>query len=119
MKAFQANLAKLEGADTQVLGVSIDSAFANHAFAEKEGISFPLLGDQSGKTIEDYGLTKPFTFKAKDAVSGQEVPVTMKTARRATFLIDKDGKIIEEQVDNEAVDPTKVVEACERRRLSQ
>jgi peroxiredoxin len=41
----------------------------------------------------------------------------METARRATFLIDKSGTIINEQVDNEAVDPTKTVEACERPRL--
>lgn len=116
MKAFQANLAKLEGADTQVLGVSIDSPFANHAFAEKEGITFPLLGDTSGKVIEQYGLLQPFTRKMKDQ-AGSEVNVSLNTARRATFLIDKDGKIIEEQVDRDAVDPTKVVEACERRRL--
>ena len=38
---------------------------------------------------------------------------TMKSARRATFLIDKEGKIIEEQVDRDAVDPTKIVDACE------
>jgi peroxiredoxin len=117
MKAFPSNLTKLEGADTQVLGVSIDSPFSNHAFVEKEGITFPLLGDPSGKTIDDYGLLKSINIKVKDPISGQEVSVPMKTARRATFLIDKDGKIIEEQVDSEAIDPTKVVEACERRRL--
>ena len=36
----------------------------------------------------------------------------MTTARRATFLIDKEGKIVEEQVDSEAVDPTKIIDAC-------
>ena len=35
------------------------------------------------------------------------------------FEVDKDGKIIEESVDREAVDPTKIVEACERRRLGK
>src|SRR5947209_8821456 len=109
MKAFQANLAKLEGSDTQVLGVSIDSPFANHAFAEKESITFPLLGDMGGKVITDYGLMNQIK------ISGATVP----SARRATFLIDKDGKIIEESVDREAVDPTKIVEACERKRLGK
>ena len=83
MKAFQANLAKLEGSDTQVLGVSIDSPFANHAFAEKESITFPLLGDMEGKVITDYGLMNQVK------IQGATVP----SARRATFLIDKDGKI--------------------------
>jgi peroxiredoxin len=109
MKAFQANLAKLEGSDTQVLGVSIDSPFANHAFAEKENITFPLLGDMEGKVITDYGLINQVKVQG----------ATMPSARRATFLIDKDGKIIEESVDREAVDPTKIVDACERRRLGK
>ena len=47
MKAFQASMAKLEGSDTQVLGVSVDSPFANHAFAQANGITFPLLGDMA------------------------------------------------------------------------
>ena len=103
MKAFQANLAKLEGADTQVLGVSIDSPFANHAFAQQNGVTFPLLGDMDAKAIKAYGLEKTVT------VGG----VPLATARRATFLIDKEGKVIEESVDSEAVDPKKIVDACE------
>ena len=109
MKAFQSNLQKLEAADTQVLGVSIDSPFANHAFAEQTGVTFPLLGDVGGKATKEYGLLT--TINAKG--------VPMDTARRATFLIDKDGKIVEESVDSEAVDPTKIVDACERRRLGK
>jgi peroxiredoxin len=119
MKAFQAKLQTLEGANTQVLGVSIDSPFANHAFAEKESISFPLLGDMSGKAIDDYGLLQTRDMKLKDPVTGKEVTTPMKTARRATFLIDKDGKIVKEAVDSEAIDPTTIVDACERRRLGK
>ena len=58
MKAFQANLAKMEGADTQVLGVSVDSPFANHAFAQQNAVTFPLLGDMDAKTIKEYGLAR-------------------------------------------------------------
>ena len=103
MKAFQASLARLEGADTQVLGVSVDSPFANHAFALENGITFPLLGDMDATAIKAYGLEKEVHIGA----------ATMKTARRATFLVDKEGKVIEEQVDSDAVDPTKIVDACE------
>src|SRR5437016_4054809 len=108
MQAFQANLQKLEAGDTQVLGVSIDSPFANHAFAAQNGVTFPLLSDSSGKTIEEYGLMKELPVQG----------VQMKTARRATFLIDKNGKIVEESADTEAVDPSKIVAACERHKLS-
>ncbi len=103
MKAFQANLAKLEGADTQVLGVSVDSPFANHAFAAQNGITFPLLGDMDAKAIKAYGLEKDYKIGG----------ATMASARRATFLIDKEGKVVEAQADSEAVDPTKIVDACQ------
>lgn len=103
MKAFQSQISRLEAADTQVLGVSIDSPFSNHAFALQNNIAFPLLGDMDADAIKAYGL-------AKDVHIGG---VTMTTARRATFLIDKEGKVIEEQVDSDAVDPTKIVDACE------
>jgi peroxiredoxin len=102
MKAFQANTAKLEGADTQVLGVSIDSPFANHAFALQNGVTFPILGDMNMTAIKAYGLDKEYTIGG----------VKVMSARRATFLIDKEGKIIETSVDSEAVDPTKIIDAC-------
>jgi peroxiredoxin len=107
MKAFQQNLATLEGADTQVLGVSMDSPFSNFAFAQQNGVTFPILGDWGGPVTSQYGLTQKFDIQG----------VSMETARRATFLIDKSGKIISEQVDDEAVDPTKTVEACQRQKL--
>jgi peroxiredoxin len=106
VRAFQENLAKLEAADTQVLGVSMDSPFANFAFAQQNGITYPLLGDWGGKVTKEYGLL--------DQRDIQGVP--MELGRRATFLIDKSGKIVETQVDSEAVDPTAIVTACERRK---
>ena len=103
MKAFQASMSKLEGSDTQVLGVSMDTPFANHAFALENGITFPLLGDTNLTAIKAYGLDKEYKIGGVPVVS----------ARRATFLIDKEGKVTEEQVDNEAVDPTKIIDACQ------
>jgi peroxiredoxin len=107
MKAFQSNLSKLEGADTQVLGVSMDSPFSNFAFAQQNGVTFPLLGDFGGKVTREYGLAKNYDIQG----------VSLESARRATFLIDKSGKITHEQVDDEAVDPTKTVDACVRPKM--
>ena len=102
MKNFQQNLQKLEAADTQVLGVSMDSPYANKAFADQIGVTFPLLSDWGGDVTHKYGI---YTDKYK-------------AARRVNFLIGKDGKILEEQVDREAIDPTKLVAACERKKLN-
>ena len=101
MQAFQANLQKLEAADTQVLGVSMDSPFSNAAWAEKINITFPLLSDLGGDITKKYGL-----YDEK-----------RKVGRRVTFLIDKEGKIVEVQADSEAIDPSAIVTSCERRKL--
>src|ERR1700745_2263875 len=101
MRAFQDQLKKLEGADPQVLGVSMDSPFANKAFADQIGVTFPLLSDWGGKVTRDYGIYHD----------------EYQAARRVNFLISKDGKILEEQVDRDAIDPTKIVTACERHKL--
>ena len=102
MRNLQANYKKLEDADTQVVGVSVDSPFANKAWADQLGLSFPVASDffNDDATIKEYGL-----WDAK-----------WKSARRATFLVGKDGKIEEIQADREAIDPTKVVTACERKK---
>ena len=104
MKAFQQDISKLEAADTQVLGVSMDSPFSNFYFAQQNGVTFPLLGDWGGGVTKTYGLEKTNMIQGTPMI----------TARRATFLIDKTGRIIEESVDSEAVDPSKIVAACER-----
>lgn len=103
MQNFQQNLKTLEAADTQVLGVSMDSTFSNQAWAEKIGVTFPLLSDWGGEVTRQYGLYNP----------------KYKAARRINYLIDKSGKVIEMQIDNEAIDPAKIVTLCERRKSKE
>ena len=101
MRAYQEKMNDLEAADTQVLGVSMDSTFANDAFAKQIGVTFPLLSDWGGDVTKQYGIYNP----------------QYKAARRVTYLIDKKGKVIEMQMDKEAVDPTAIVTACKREKL--
>jgi peroxiredoxin (alkyl hydroperoxide reductase subunit C) len=101
MQNFQKNLQKLEAADTQVLGVSMDSPFSNAAWAEKEGYKFPILSDWGGELTKQLGIYN----------------TQYHAARRVTFLLDKEGKVLETQMDREAIDPTAVVASCERRKL--
>ncbi len=102
MRNLQANYQKLEAADTQVVGVSVDSPFANKAFADSLNVTFPIASDY----FDDFATTKEYgLWETK-----------WKAARRATFLVGKDGKIEEIQVDSEAIDPSKVVQACERKK---
>ena len=103
MQNFQQNLAKLEAADTQVLGISMDSPFSNKEWAEKINVTFPLLSDWGGDVTKEYGVYNP----------------KYKAARRVNYLIDKNGKIVEMQLDSDAIDPSKVVEACQARKINR
>ena len=79
----------------------MDGFFANKAWTDQLGTNFPMLSDLGGETTRRYGIFNPQT----------------RMVRRATFLIDKTGKIVEIQLDQEALDPTNVVVACERHKL--
>lgn len=81
----------------------MDGPWANKAWAEQLGLTFPMLSDFGGNVTRRYGLLNPQT----------------KAARRATIIIDKSGKVAEIQLDKEALDPTNTVNACERRKLKE
>lgn len=73
----QAALPRIESADAVVFGVSVDSHYANAAFARALGVGFPLLSDQKRETAAAYGV-----FIPEAGYSG-----------RASFLVDKQGRI--------------------------
>ena len=75
-------------AHAQVLGISVDSPYALKAFKRDEGISARLLADfhPKGAVAEKYG-----------AYLGE-----LGFATRATFVIDKDGKVAHKQVTSPA-----------------
>lgn len=74
----------------------MDSPFANKAYADQLGVTFPLLSDWGGAVTRQYGLY----------VEDYGAP------RRMTFLIDAEGKITHMQRDREALDPTPIIDAA-------
>jgi len=97
MKAYQADIAKFETADTQVFGLSVDSVFSNREFAKQNGITFPILSDFAKRSVvKDYGL-----FNEEGGYGN-----------RATFVIDKNGIIQHIKEGSEAIDPTSAMDAC-------
>ncbi len=86
-----------------VFGISKDSPAANAAYARQINVHFPLLSDQAGKTLKQYGV--PLRLKQVGSTSYE-------LAQRATFLIDKQGVIRRVELGEEAVDPAKMVTAC-------
>ncbi|PLV59476.1 peroxiredoxin [Thermotoga sp. KOL6] len=81
---FRDSLSKFNKFNAVVLGISVDSPFANKAFAEKNHITFDLLSDFGGKVASQYGGVHENFLD----ISGYTV------AKRSVFVIDKDGTIV-------------------------
>jgi peroxiredoxin len=96
LKAYQADIAKFEQSNTQVLGISVDSFAANRRFKQDIGATFPLLSDFKRKAVRDYGIF--------DEEGGY--------GTRATFTVDKDGVIRHIEQGKEAIDPTGAYQSC-------
>jgi peroxiredoxin len=83
MCAFRDSMAELNELNAHVVGISVDSPFANAAFASRHGLEFPLLSDFTRGTIKTYGvLLSDFA-----GVSGYDV------AQRSVFVLDADGVV--------------------------
>jgi len=78
--AFQLDLPKFESLDTQVLGVSVDHIGAQNAFAEKLGLTYPLVDDFSRDIVQKYGVME----------DNPKSPF-FRHAKRAYVIIDKQG----------------------------
>lgn len=80
---FQANLAAFEKLGATVLGVSKDSIASHCKFADKQGLTFPLLSDPEGTVHEKYGAW------GEKSMYGRKFMGTI----RSTIVIDGAGKI--------------------------
>ncbi|HWC58627.1 MAG TPA: redoxin domain-containing protein [Verrucomicrobiae bacterium] len=69
------------GVGADVIGVSVDSPFAQEAWAQKEKIGITLASDLNKQVIKDYGVVFPMLAGVGD------------TAARSAFVIDKNGVI--------------------------
>lgn len=106
--AYSNRVEKLAGINTKVVGVSIDSQFTHYAWrntSPNEGglgpVKFPMVADVSKQIAREYGILH------QDEV-----------ALRGTFLIDKDG-IVRHQLVNDlplgrdADETVRIVEALQ------
>ena len=78
---FQQDMDKYQKLDAVVVGVSVDSTGSHKEFCAKEGLSFKLLSDEDKKVVALYGSMGDHNG--------------IKMAKRNTFLIDPQGKIVQ------------------------
>ena len=84
-KGFQSDLPGYQSKGVKVIGISVDAVPEQKAFAEKYGLTFPLICDTSKTITKSYGVLAELGGKA----------------RRVTFMIDPSG-VVREVVDTSA-----------------
>ena len=87
---FKDSMAQLGKANAQVFGISVDTFFTLKAFQDQQKLTFPLLSDFNKTAIRDYGVFN------EDMIGLKGI------AKRAVFVIDKDGIVRHAEVLEDA-----------------
>lgn len=96
MAKYQETTGEFNSNNTVILGMSVDSVWANVAFAEKLGTQFNILSDAKRDISRAYGV-----FDEQTVV-----------ARRTTFVIDRQGVVQKVFMAQEALDPAHALATC-------
>jgi peroxiredoxin len=96
MAKYQETSGEFNSNNTVILGMSVDSAWANVAFAEKLGVRFNILSDARRDISRAYGV-----FDEQSVI-----------ARRTTFVIDRQGVVQKVFMAQEALDPSHALATC-------
>jgi peroxiredoxin (alkyl hydroperoxide reductase subunit C) len=96
MARYQESSGQFNSNNTVILGMSVDSLWANAAFADKVGARFNILSDTRRDISRAYGV-----FDEQAVI-----------ARRTTFIIDRQGVVQKVFMAQEAVDPNNALEVC-------
>jgi peroxiredoxin len=97
---------RIEALGGTLLGVSVDSWYANEAFAKRLGVGFPLLSDWDHAASEAWGVYLP----------------ARRYSNRALFVVDRDGRLAYAAVaphPGEVPEETAVIEVLERLQAPQ
>lgn len=101
--AFQEKLAEFEKRNVAVVGASTDQEFSHWKWLQTpqneggiKGVTYPIVADSSNSISENYGiLAGEYDYNDE----GESVFIGTAQAYRGLFLIDKDG-IVQHQVVN-------------------
>ena len=83
MCTFRDSLSAFNDMNSKVFGISVDPPFSQAEFSNQNDLTFPLLSDLGGATVDAYGVG----LANLAGIEGYNV------AQRSVFVIDADGKI--------------------------
>lgn len=96
MCTLRDSITRFEELSSGVVGISVNDPFTNAAFAERNGIGFPLLSDYTRETVKTYDILME-NFAGMNGYTA---------AKRSVFIVDKEGIIRYKWVsDDPGVEP--------------
>ncbi len=90
MCTFRDSASEMNKVSAQVFGITVDTFFALKAWADKDGLTYPLLSDFNKDVIRAYGVVNPDMIGLKDI------------SKRAVFVIDTAGVVRHAEVLEDA-----------------
>ncbi len=93
---FRDSMVKFNELRAQVVAISVDSPFAQKAFADQNGLNFTLLSDFNRQAVRAFDIEDPnFGNRLLPGV-----------AKRSVFVLDKEGRVTYKWVsDDPGVEP--------------
>ncbi len=83
---ISSGISDYDSLDATVLGISGDNPFAQEIWAQKEGITIPLLSDYDHAVTAAYGVAYKQFIPEKNLIMGG-------VSKRSAFVIDKAGVV--------------------------
>ena len=96
MKSYRDRYAEFAGTNATILAVSTDKESKQAKFRSTIGAPFAFIADAGAKLTKAYGVKMPL----------------VKIAKRATFVIGKDRKVLHAQSGSSAINPDGAAESC-------
>jgi len=79
----------------KIIGVSGDTVEGQRIFKKVNDLTFTLLADTEGEVAKAFGVPLRKGGTVNKTIDGEEISLTREvTARRWTFIIDKNGKVV-------------------------
>ena len=89
---LQSNLEKIRARGLGVVAISYDSVAVLKNFAERRGITFPMLSDPESKIIRDFGILNE---QAQQGTMQYGIP------HPGTYLVDRAGRVTEKYFEDD------------------
>ena len=109
-QGFRDDMKILTDKGVEVVGVSGDSVKNHKLFKKLEKLNFALLADEDGSVAKKFGVPFGKGGEVKKEIDGkEELLVRGVSAKRWTFVIGKDGKILMKNTEVKPAEDSKAV----------